>query len=198
MVYVKICGIKTVEAAEVAIQSGVDLLGFIFAPSKREVTPEEAVKIAKVIPSSIKKVGVFVNETPEMIQHVAEKVGLDFIQLHGDETPGMIATLPYKTIKAFPIDQAKNIHSYPCDYFLIDSPAEKYRGGSGKTFDWNLIDGLQIDPNKLILAGGLTSENVQEAIRFVKPIAVDTSSGVETNGEKDYEKIRAFILQAKG
>lgn len=198
MVYVKICGIKTLEHAETAVQAGVDFIGFVFAPSKREVTPQEALRIAQTIPTSVKKVGVFVNEHIDRISEIVDQVGLDYIQLHGDETPEMVQALPYKTIKAFPIDQVEDIQLYPCDYFLIDSPAEKYRGGSGKTFDWRLIDKLSIDPAKLILAGGLTAENVQEAIQSVNPAAVDTSSGVETNGQKDHEKIRAFIAQAKG
>lgn len=198
MVRVKVCGIQTIEAAEVATQAGADMIGFVFAKSKRSVTVDQAKKIACTIPSSVKKVGVFVNKTSEEIIAIAEQVGLDVIQLHGDEPPEMLGKLPYPTIKAFPIDKIDHINSYAADFFLIDSPAEKYRGGSGKTFDWRLIDDLQINRNKLILAGGLTAQNVQEAISVVQPIAVDTSSGVETNGKKDHDKIKQFIAQAKG
>lgn len=198
MVQVKICGIQTTEHAITAIQAGADLIGFVFAPSNRQITPNEAAEIATQLPSSIKKVGVFVNEEVDIIIKTAKQVGLDFIQLHGDETPDMIKQLPYKIIKAFPIDKAEKIHLYSCDYFLIDSPAEKYRGGSGKTFDWTLINDLEIDQRKLILAGGLNAENVKEAITLVQPAIVDTSSGVETNGVKDHIKIKNFIAKAKG
>lgn len=198
MVQVKICGIQTIEHANTAVKAGVDLIGFVFAPSKREVTANEAATIAKSLPSTVKKVGVFVNEEVNTIKKIADQVELDFIQLHGDETAEMIKQLPYKIIKAFSIDHAKDILSYPCDYYLVDSPAEKYRGGSGKTFDWNLIDHLKIDRSKLILAGGLDVENVKNAITNVQPAIVDTSSGVETNNEKDHEKIKAFITQVKG
>lgn len=197
---VKICGIRTIEAADVAVQAGADFLGFVFAPSKRQITPTEAVKIAKTIPSSIQKVGVFVNESVENICEIAELVGLDVIQLHGDESPAILEQLSYKTIKAFPIDQINpaTIKTFPCDYYLIDSPAGKYQGGSGKTFDWNLATDLAIDPNKVILAGGLTPENVKNAIKEVKPAGVDVSSGVETNSVKDHNKIKQFIANAKG
>lgn len=198
MVKVKICGIKTIDHAETAVQAGANYLGFVFAPSKRRISPQEARRIAKDIPSSVKKVGVFVNESVDKMKEISEFVGLDYIQLHGDETPEMVNALPYKIIKAFSIDQTKDIALYTCDYYLIDSPAKAFRGGSGKTFDWQLIDRLNIERDKLILAGGLTVSNVQEAIQRVNPAGVDTSSGVETDGQKDHEKMRAFIAQAKG
>src|SRR5699024_3088600 len=186
---VKICGIKTIEAASVAVQAGADFIGFVFAPSKRKTTPEEAARIAKTIPKSVRTVGVFVNETVDHIKQIAELVGLDVIQLHGDEPPEVIGELPYQTIKAFSIDQvdAQTINSYPADYHLIDSPVGEHRGGTGKTFDWKRATDLGIDLNKVILAGGLSPSNVQAAIRQVSPVGIDVSSGVETNGEKDYE-----------
>jgi phosphoribosylanthranilate isomerase len=197
---VKICGIKTIEAATVAGQAGADLIGFVFAPSKRKITPTEAAKIARKIPISVRKVGVFVNETVENMRNIAEQVGLDIIQLHGDEPPEILEQLPYQTIKAFSIDQvnAETIKSFPADYYLIDSPIGKHRGGTGKTFDWNLATELELDPSKLILAGGLSSENVQAAIELVNPAGIDVSSGVETNGKKDHQKIKQFIENAKG
>lgn len=198
---VKICGIKTIEAASVAVQAGADFIGFVFAPSKRKITPEQAAKIAKTIPTSIRKVGVFVNETVENIKEIAEHVGLDVIQLHGDEPPEMLGKIPYQTIKAFSIDQvseACTIKAFPADFYLIDSPIDEYRGGSGKTFDWHLVTKLGIDSNKIILAGGLSSDNVQVAIKQVNPAGIDVSSGVETDGEKDHEKIKQFIRNAKG
>ncbi|PAV30544.1 phosphoribosylanthranilate isomerase [Virgibacillus profundi] len=191
---VKICGIKNKEAASTAAKAGADLIGFVFAGGKRQITPEDAAEIAETLPSSVQKVGVFVNETPEKMQEIAELVGLDFIQLHGDEPHEVAESLPYKIIKAFPVhpERLKDIQGYPCDYYLLDSPFGKNRGGNGTTFDWNLTEKLSLDPSKILLAGGLSQENVTEAIKLVMPAGVDVSSGVETNGVKDLTKIKRF------
>ena len=196
---VKICGIQTREAAEVVVQEGADFIGFVFAESKRKISPEQATEIASGLPNQVKKVGVFVNEQPKRMIEIAKQVGLDYLQLHGDEPAEVARKLPFRVIKAFAADSSnlENIQDYPCDYYLIDSPAGKYRGGSGKTFNWELIEELKLDRSKLILAGGLTVENVQQAIKVVHPIGVDVSSGVETNGEKDVLKIKQFIKNAK-
>jgi phosphoribosylanthranilate isomerase len=198
--FVKICGITTKEAAYAAVEAEADFIGFVFAESKRKITPAEAREITSSLPSSIKKVGVFVNEPVDTILEVAKTARLDVIQLHGEESPDMIDALPYKVIKAIPAtqDALKKIDTYSkADYFLIDSPYGKYRGGNGKTFDWKLLDTASIDRSKLILAGGLDALNVRKAIQQIAPSGVDVSSGVETNGKKDHEKIRAFISQAK-
>lgn len=197
---VKICGIQTIEAADVAVRAGADFIGFVFAPSKRQITPSLAAEIAGTIPTSVRKVGVFVNESVENIRGIAEQVGLDIIQLHGDESPTVAEQLPYEIIKAFSIDNvnAREINSFPADYYLIDSPIGEHRGGTGKTFDWKLMGDLSIDLEKVILAGGLTPDNVQAAIKQVKPTGIDVSSGVETDGEKDLQKIKQFIRNAKG
>lgn len=196
---VKICGIKTEEAANVAVEAGADFIGFVFARSKRQITPEAASRIANTVPSHVKKVGVFVNETVDTILIIAEKANLDVIQLHGDEPASVAEQLPYQIIKAFPIDRERlaNVQHYPCDYYLLDSPIGDNRGGNGTTFDWDLANDLSIDRNKVILAGGLSPENIKEAINRVKPVGVDVSSGVETNGEKDFNKIEQFITNAK-
>lgn len=196
---VKICGIQTIETAKVAVDAGADLLGFVFANSNRRVTPKQAEAIAKRIPPHIKKVGVFVDETIENMTSIARQVGLDIIQLHGRESPSIASALPYPIIKAFPINELEHsmIHRFPYDYILIDSPSKKYRGGSGKTFNWELVQQLPVDSNKLILAGGLTPENVHEAIEQVDPVGVDVSSGVETDGKKDSNKIKTFIKNVK-
>lgn len=197
---VKICGIQTIKAAEVAVEAGADFIGFVFAPSKRKIAPQQAAIIAKHIPSSVKKVGVFVNETPERIRQIADIIGLDIIQLHGDEPPDIVDELPYSIIKAYSIHQLDllKLQKFPCDYYLIDSPPTTYRGGSGKTFNWKIAMNLPIDPNKIILAGGLTPKNIKEAITVVNPAGVDVSSGVETNGKKDHKKIKQFLANAKG
>ncbi|MGJ9459513.1 phosphoribosylanthranilate isomerase [Oceanobacillus sp. CF4.6] len=196
---VKICGITTIEAADAAVKADADFIGFVFAESKREISPEAAASIAASIPTSIKKVGVFVNETVENMKRTAEVVGLDIIQLHGDEPAEVAEQLPYGIIKAFPAEKEalENLKTYPCDYCLLDTPGKRSRGGNGSVFDWSLLENLQLDHSNIILAGGLTPENVERGIKKVKPAAVDVSSGVETDGKKDITKIRKFITNAK-
>ncbi|WP_188456011.1 phosphoribosylanthranilate isomerase [Virgibacillus oceani] len=196
---VKICGIKTAEAAQTAVHAGADFIGFVFAPSKREITPNDAAAIAKTIPASTKKVGVFVNESLENIKRIATHVRLDYIQLHGDESPEFAAMLNYPIIKAVPMrsETINEIKKFPCAFYLIDSPTGTNRGGNGTTFDWNLLTEANLDPGKVILAGGLNPDNVQEAMAAARPAGVDVSSGVETDGQKDLAKIKAFIRTAK-
>jgi phosphoribosylanthranilate isomerase len=195
---VKICGIRTKEAAEAAVQAGADFIGFVFADSKRNISAERAAIIAQGLPTQVKKVGVFVDEQPERMIEIAKLVGLDYLQLHGDESADIASQLPFNIIKAIPAEPLylNKIRGYPCDYYLIDSPSEN-RGGSGKTFNWELMEKYDLDRKKLLLAGGLTEGNVQKAIEIVRPIGVDVSSGVETNGEKDVVKIKRFIHKAK-
>jgi phosphoribosylanthranilate isomerase len=195
---VKICGIRTKEAAEAAVQAGADFIGFVFADSKRNISAERAAIIAQGLPTQVKKVGVFVDEQPERMIEIAKLVGLDYLQLHGDESVDIASQLPFNIIKAIPAEPfyLNKIQGYPCDYYLIDSPSEN-RGGSGKTFNWELMEKYDLDRKKLLLAGGLTEGNVQKAIEIVHPIGVDVSSGVETNGEKDVVKIKRFIHKAK-
>lgn len=189
---VKICGTTTRETAQEAAETGADFIGFVFAPSKRQITPQKAAEISAGLPSSVKKVGVFVNETKETIIQTAETAELDVIQLHGDEPAPFAESLPYPVIKAFRMGKhdIAEIQTYPCDYYLIDSPKGPNRGGNGTTFDWSRLTNSGLDTAKMILAGGLTPENVSSAISIAKPAAVDVSSGVETNGEKDLKKIR--------
>jgi len=190
---VKICGIKTMEAAGAAVESGADFIGFVFADSKRRISPEQARIISKALPSFIKKVGVFVNEDPSIILNIAADVGLDYIQLHGNESPQVADSLPYPVIKAFSSNNLAQIHDYTCEYYLIDSP----KAGSGEVFDWKALEMLDIDKEKLILAGGLTIQNVESAILTVHPAVVDVSSGVETNHEKNPTKIKSFVENAR-
>ncbi|MBS4202280.1 phosphoribosylanthranilate isomerase [Bacillus sp. FJAT-49732] len=197
---VKICGIMSEEAALAASEAGADLLGFVFAESKRKVTTEQAAYIIQQVPQHVKSVGVFVNESYENIIHIAETAKLDYIQLHGDEPPEFCKSLPYPVIKAFSIkeqDDLNQLAEYECDFYLLDSPGVKYRGGSGIPFDWSLLEHLDIPREKIILAGGLDHENVKKAMTTVKPAIVDVSSGVETNGVKDVRKIQEFLAAAK-
>jgi len=181
------------EAAKAAVDTGADFIGFVFAESKRRISPEQAKKVADHIPSNVKKVGVFVNEDQATILKIAAEVGLDYIQLHGNESPQFAENLQYPIIKAFSSKNLHQINNYNCDYYLIDSP----KAGSGETFDWETLDVLALNKEKLILAGGLTANNVENAILTVHPTAVDVSSGVETNHEKDPEKIKSFVRNAR-
>lgn len=201
MAKVKICGLKEMEHVETAVKSGADFIGFMFAPSKRRITVEEAVKLAKAIPNTVKKVGVFVNEEATTIRQIAESVGLDYIQYHGDETPEQIQEIGLPAIKAFSIRGEEDVEraaTYDVDYYLFDAPGTDFRGGSGNSFDWMLLDKVNIPLEKVILAGGLKAENVGLAITLVEPFAVDVSSGVEVDGRKDSAAITKFIETAKG
>lgn len=198
---VKICGLKKSVDVKAAVENGADMIGFVFAKSKRQVTIEQAHQLAKNIPSNIKKVGVFVNPTEDELTAAIKGVPLDIVQLHGQESTEQADRTDAEVIKAFPVKEGKlpnNINDYSNAYILLDAPAEEYEGGSGKTFDWDKINSDLLIKNKLIIAGGLNAENVKEAISRFEPYAVDISSGVETNGEKDPEKIKIFIKTAKG
>nr|EEO2701032.1 phosphoribosylanthranilate isomerase [Listeria monocytogenes] len=198
---VKICGLKKAVDVAAAVENGADMIGFVFVKSKRQVTVDEAHELAKNIPAGVKKVGVFVNPTEEELTAAIKGVPLDIVQLHGQEPAEQANRTDAEVIKAFPVKDGKlpdNINDYPNAYILLDAPAEEYEGGSGKTFDWDKIDRDLLTKNKLIIAGGLNAQNVQEAIKRFEPYAVDISSGVETNGEKDPQKIKCFIKTAKG
>ncbi|MEY8189244.1 N-(5'-phosphoribosyl)anthranilate isomerase [Peribacillus simplex] len=195
---VKICGIKTLADAQTAVESGADFIGFIFAESSRKVEPEIVGEFAANLAGQVKKVGVFANQTEQEVIKSAEIAGLDYIQLHGNESASFARRMPLPVIKAFAVNSVKdleNLHEYPADYLLVDLP--KISSGKGLTLDWNMIRKADLPPGKVILAGGLTPENVGKAINAVSPFAVDVASGVETNGLKDAVKIKAFINEAK-
>lgn len=201
MTFVKICGLKEAEHVQTAVQAGANFIGFVFAPSKREVSIEQARALAKHIPTNVKKVGVFVNADAAFLQDVYEKVPLDYIQYHGDETNTFIQQIGLPAIKAFSIRteaDVLNAASYDVDYYLFDAPGTDYRGGSGHTFDWSLLEKSNIPREKVILAGGLHSDNVAEAISLVQPFGVDVSSGVEQDGVKNHALIERFLQAAKG
>ncbi len=198
---VKICGITDKASALAAVEFGADALGFVFAESKRKIDTETAKKIISILPERVMKVGVFVNESKEEIEKIASQVGLTHVQIHGNETPEYCGTLTFPVIKAISIEggaDLEKMESFPCDYILLDGPKGKYHGGNGLSFDWDLVRNLSLKTKKIILAGGLTPENVKEAMQKAKPYMVDVSSGVETDGKKDLQKIKLFIEQAKG
>lgn len=196
---VKICGVKSERVALDAAQAGADFIGFVFAPSSRQIDVSQAEAISQNLANDVKKVGVFVNAPAQTINSIVQRVGLDVVQLHGDEDANLAKQIQAKVIKACPIQKLTRdiIENFPCDYLLVDSPPKEYRGGSGETFNWDLLNRFDFNDKKLILAGGLQADNVQTAIRHVKPYAVDVSSGVETAGEKDLKKIKKFIKEAK-
>lgn len=200
MTKVKICGLKEVQHVQAAVQAGADAIGFVFAPSKRQVTIEQAQQLAKHVPDGIKKIGVFVNPTPEELRSAVLTVPLDYVQYHGEESPEYIIQQGYPSIKALSVRCAEDVQAatnYDVDYYLFDAPGTDYKGGSGHTFDWTLLEAAGIPQHKLILAGGLKLDNIQEALSLVSPFMVDVSSGVETEGSKDTAKITAFLQAVK-
>ncbi|WP_419883709.1 phosphoribosylanthranilate isomerase [Peribacillus sp. B-H-3] len=193
---VKICGIRTFEAAQAAVLAGADYLGFIFAEGKRHISPLDAGRIISKIDSSVKKIGVFMNQPYEEIVETYYLAGLDYVQLHGEETAEFADSLPFPVIKAISLNSEYNfsgVSGYPASYFLLDRP----KSAAKETLDWKRLTMSDFPLSELFLAGGLTPENVEEAIITVRPYAVDVSSGVETDGVKDIGKIRAFIRNAK-
>ncbi len=199
---VKICGITSVEDAVVAIEAGADALGFVFyAKSPRALTREAARDIIAKVPPFVTTVGVFVNEAADVIKGLRDLVPLDRVQLHGDETPEFSALLGPGVIKALRIKGEEDIlvmKDYNVETFLLDAFVEATPGGTGATFDWAIaLEAKRY--GRIILSGGLTPENVAEAVKCAAPYAVDVSSGVESSpGVKDPDKIRRFIEEAKG
>lgn len=201
MTLVKICGLKEAQHVQAAVDAGADFLGFVFAPSKRAVTIEQAHELAKGIPENVKKVGVFVDAEQAFLQEAYEKVPLDYIQYHGDETDEFIQQVGLPAIKAFSIQDKEDVlkaAGYDVDYYLFDAPGTDYRGGSGHSFDWSLLEESNIPREKIMLAGGLNPQNIAEAIHLVQPTGVDVSSGVEQDGVKNEGLIRSFLRAAKG
>ena len=192
MTKVKICGLSTKGAVEVAVSAGADYIGFVFAPSKRQVTLAQAAELVKLIPSHIQKVGVFVSPSREELLEAIEKVDLDLVQIHGQVANDLFEDLPCAGIQAVQVDGNGHVPSSRADYLLFDAPV----AGSGQTFDWGQLDTTEL-AQPFFIAGGLNEDNVVEAIQHFTPYALDVSSGVESNGQKDHEKIRRFIERVK-
>lgn len=212
-VKVKICGIKRPEDARAAAEAGADAIGLNFvAGSPRFLAGmHEAQAVLKGLGGvSLLKVGVFVNPEPDLAVEYAKSLGLNAVQLHGDESPDFVSALKARlggtaVWKAFRIARAEDLRAvagFPCDAVLLDARADgsggdAARGGTGKSFDWALLDGFA-RPAEWLLAGGLAPQNVAEAVRRVRPVWVDTASGVESApGIKDAAKIRAFVEAAR-
>ena len=192
MTKVKICGLSTKEAVKTAVSAEADYIGFVFAPSKRQVTLEQATELANLIPSNINKVGVFVSPSRAQLLEAIEKVGLDLVQVHGQVADDLFEYLPCASIQAVQVDRNGHVPNSQADYLLFDAPV----AGSGQIFDWGKLDTTGL-AQPFFIAGGLNEDNVARAIQHFTPYAVDVSSGVEKDGQKDHEKIRRFIERVK-
>jgi phosphoribosylanthranilate isomerase len=201
-VKVKICGITNLDDALAGVEAGADALGFMFyAPSRRCVTRERTAEIIGALPPLVAKVGVFVNPTEEEVRRAIAECGLDTLQFHGEEPPAFCRQFGLKVIKAFRVRDAASLkfaEAYASEAWLLDSFVEGQLGGTGARFNWDLAAEISRKGQRIFLAGGLTPDNVAEAVRQVRPYAVDVSSGVESAlGKKDEGKVRAFIEAAK-
>jgi phosphoribosylanthranilate isomerase len=211
MTKIKICGLKRVDDALVAVEAGADMLGFVFAPSRRQIDPERAREIVEEVRRSgaregrpdapPKMVGVFVNASPSEMNRIARLCHLDYVQLSGHEPDEIVAALDSPAIKAVHVEPetdhdmlAERIAESPAEVVLLDTAQAGSYGGTGESFDWTRVPRLD---RPVLLAGGLHAGNVAEAIQLVQPWGVDVSSGVETKSEKDQEKIRAFALSVR-
>ena len=194
---VKICGMTQLKDALFAVEQGVDAVGFIFyKKSPRAVTMKTVREIITKLPPLVDTVGVFVNESAERVNKIANYCGLDLVQLHGEESPAFCRKIHRRVIKAFRVkdlQSIKQLEKFPVSGFLLDTFSDDLHGGTGKTFDWNLaLPAKKMGP--VILAGGLTPRNILQAVRQVRPYGVDVCSGVEKSpGIKDLEKVRAFL-----
>ena len=204
MVKAKVCGITTPEDALTAANSGADAVGLVFAESPRKLSVEQAREVATTLPDGVLKVGVFVDEEPEEVLRIVREVGLDYAQLHGDESPETVTFLRgegVKVIKALRVRGAGSLAAmdeYEADLFLLDAWSDKARGGTGERFDWAVAKSYGGRGN-ILVSGGLTPENVREAIRFFEPYGVDASSSLEdAPGKKNGERVRRFVSAAKG
>jgi len=202
MTKIKICGLTRVCDIEAVNEVQPDYIGFVFADSRRRITPEAAFGLRELLNEKIQSVGVFVDENIELIEDICSKGIIDVIQLHGHENASYIERLQAETgkpvIKAVQVRSRENIRAVealPCKYLLLDAYSDKSAGGTGETFDWNVIDEIK---KPFFLAGGLNSGNILPAIRTVEPFGVDISSGVEVDGFKDRDKIVEIIKLIKG
>jgi phosphoribosylanthranilate isomerase len=199
---VKICGITNLADAQAAVEAGADALGFIFyEKSPRYMTIPAAAEISKQLPPFIMRVGVFVNAPEDFVLRTIGECNLTMLQFHGDEPPEFCAQFGLMSMKAFRIrdeESLKELPKYQTDAYLLDAYSSTTLGGTGEKFNWDLAVEAQKFGIPIFIAGGLTPENIAEAVRKVQPFGVDVSSGVEISpGKKDHAKVKAFIQAAK-
>ncbi|MEW6170221.1 MAG: phosphoribosylanthranilate isomerase [Candidatus Omnitrophota bacterium] len=203
MLKIKICGITNLKDALTAIKESADTLGFIFyKKSPRYINPQKAKKIIEKLPSRINKVGVFVNEKERLVKKIVRNCKLNILQFHGNESPSYCQRFrDYKVIKAFRIknrNSLKDIPKYKVDYYLLDTYQKNKIGGTGETFDWELIKLVKKIKKPIILSGGLNPNNITKAIKKTKPNAIDLSSGVEKYpGKKDSGLLKKLFKKIK-
>ena len=200
---IKVCGITCQEDARAAVASGADALGFIFVEqSPRLVEPDRVRSITATLPPFVDRVGVFQDEEIDVVKEIVHYCHLTVVQLHGAESPEYCRKIPCQVIKSFSIrtgSDSEELAPYAdaVGGFLLDTYHQDMAGGTGRTFDWKLVEQVK-PPGPVILAGGLTPENVGESIRQVKPFAVDVNSGVEYQpGRKDLDKLKSFVHEVR-
>lgn len=199
--FVKICGITNLEDARMVVNIGANAVGFIFYKgSERYISPETAGEIGKKLPEHVTKVGVFVHDDRKSILDVAKRAGLSAVQLVGGYAPDDLFGFEASVIKVFRIGrgfEVETIRNFVVDAYLLDTHRSGVFGGTGETFDWNIAVKAK-EYGKVILSGGLTPENIEAAVRFVRPYGVDVSSGVESRpGKKNQELVTEFIARAR-
>jgi phosphoribosylanthranilate isomerase len=194
---IKICGLTRVQDIEYVNEALPDYIGFVFAESRRKIIPDTALQLKNLLNPEIKAVGVFVNESINIISDICNTGIIDIVQLHGDEDEKYISSLrkyiDKPVIKALRVkgsDSLEKAEHLDCDFLLLDSFSAKDYGGTGKSFDWNLVKEIS---KPFFLAGGICSENAKAALLNLKPYCLDASSGVETNGFKDKNKILDLV-----
>jgi phosphoribosylanthranilate isomerase len=202
MVKVKICGITSLEDALTAVEAGADALGFVFySASPRHIFSEQAAEIIRNLPPFVQTVGLFVNEDPAVVHATADQCGLDIIQLHGEESPRYCASIRRRVLKAFRVKDITTLDAlqqYRVAGCLLDAWSPVAHGGTGQTFNWEIAAEAVKRGHRIILAGGLTPENIFDSIQQVHPYGVDVSSGVESApGHKDSARVRRFVELAK-
>ena len=201
MIKIKICGITNSDDALYASELGVDALGFNFyKKSPRYIEPDKAAEIISQLPPFVMPVAIFVNEREERIRDIQFTTGIKVLQFHGDERPDFCDRFATRVIKAFQVkdkESIKHMAHYHVSALLLDSYKEGVRGGTGTTFDWHLAVVAKTF-GRIILAGGLTPENVTEAVKLVQPYGVDVAGGVEKDkGIKDHAKLKKFIVEVR-
>lgn len=194
---IKICGIKTENAAQAVENYGADFIGCIFyKKSRRYIEPEVAAQILKPL-TRVKKVGVFVDENFSTVNEISELLKLDYVQLHGNENPDYAAQINKPIIKAYRFGENFNVYdanNFPCEFILIDSFVKGQVGGTGQTFNWeSSAEKILRITKPIFIAGGISQENFRDAARIFKPYALDVSGSLEVDGEKSVEKIKSFM-----
>lgn len=200
---VKICGITDPEGLNAAISNGARYIGFVFyEPSPRNLSFDTAWNLARAVPTGVRSVGLFVDPTDEQLERILTGVQLDMIQLHGNESPGRIAEIKskyqmpiIKAIRVASADDLDNLAGFEAsaDWLLFDAKVDGEQGGTGHSFDWNILKNRSFK-KPWMLSGGLNADNVADALSILSPTAIDISSGVEaTRGQKDPAKIAAFM-----